>query len=53
MRRFYPIGTPGSPWTEDDKATWLARQSPERSYREEVIDKSGEEIAGGVDERGE
>ena len=39
MRRFYPIGTPGSPWTEDDKATWLARQSPERSYREEVIDK--------------
>lgn len=34
--RFYPIGTPGEPWTAADKATWLAQRTIERSYAEEV-----------------
>lgn len=37
MERFYPIGTPGTPWTEADKATWLARQAMQRSYREQAL----------------
>ena len=39
MERFYPIGTPGQPWTEADKATWFAEQTHRRSYREQVLDK--------------
>ncbi|PRP92340.1 Zinc carboxypeptidase [Enhygromyxa salina] len=39
VERFYPIGTPGQPWTDADKATWYARQKIERSYRDEVLDK--------------
>lgn len=39
MERFYPIGTPGQPWTDADKATWLAQQTRKRSYREQVLDK--------------
>lgn len=39
MERFYPIGSPGQPWTATEKAQWLARQSIRRSYRDEVLDK--------------
>jgi hypothetical protein len=39
MDRFYPIGTPGQPWTEADKAAWFAQQHVKRSYREQVLDK--------------
>ena len=39
MERFYPIGTPGQPWTDADKAAWLAQQTRKRSYREQVLDK--------------
>ncbi|MCE9684879.1 M14 family metallocarboxypeptidase [Shewanella sp. AS16] len=35
----YPIGTPGEPWGDVEKATWLARAGIKRSYREEVLDK--------------
>ncbi len=35
----YPIGTPGVPWGDADKAEWLGRQSVRRSYREEVLDR--------------
>ncbi|HET6566259.1 MAG TPA: M14 family metallocarboxypeptidase [Xanthomonadales bacterium] len=35
----YPIGTPGQPWGDSEKAEWLSRQSIRRSYREEVLDK--------------
>jgi hypothetical protein len=34
----YPIGTPGQPWTDDDKKSWLAQQSVQRSYGEMVLD---------------
>ena len=35
----YPIGTPGKQWGEDEKAAWLAAQSIQRSYSEEVLFK--------------
>ena len=38
MDRFYPIGTPGQPWTDDDRALWLAQQEIRRSYQREVRD---------------
>ena len=31
------IGTPGRPWDENDKATWLAQQSVKRAYADEVV----------------
>lgn len=34
---FYPIGTPGRPWGDAEKAAWLARQRKQRSYAEEVL----------------
>lgn len=34
---FYPIGTPGQPWGEAERAEWLGRQSRQRSYREDVV----------------
>lgn len=34
--RQYPIGTPGQPWTADDKQQWLAQQAVKRSYAEQV-----------------
>ncbi len=37
--RFYPIGTPGEPWTQDDKDTWRKAQRVQRSYRQEVLQK--------------
>jgi hypothetical protein len=39
MERFYPIGTPGQPWTDDDKVTWRNTQRVRRSYHEEVCTK--------------
>ena len=33
----YPIGTPGTPWNAEDKATWLSRQRVQRSYTAEVL----------------
>ncbi|MEO7916929.1 MAG: M14 family metallocarboxypeptidase [Dokdonella sp.] len=32
----YPIGTPGVPWSDAEKAEWLARQSIKRSYADDV-----------------
>lgn len=39
MERFYPIGTPGQPWTQPEKDAWFATQKPQRSYRDEVLQK--------------
>ena len=36
MDRFYPIGTPGEPWTNLERAAWLEQRPVKRSYREEV-----------------
>lgn len=33
----YPIGTPGTPWAEAEKAAWLSRQSAKRSYEDDVM----------------
>ena len=34
---FYPIGIPGQPWGEAEKAQWLARQRKQRSYADDVL----------------
>jgi hypothetical protein len=36
---FYRIGTPGTPWSNSERAEWLAQTKILRSYREEVLDK--------------
>jgi hypothetical protein len=33
----YPIGTPGQPWAEAERAAWRARTSRQRSYRDDVV----------------
>ena len=33
----YPIGTPGAPWGDSERAEWLSRQSRQRSYESEVL----------------
>jgi Zinc carboxypeptidase len=33
----YPIGTPGLPWGEAERAQWLARQVMQRSYASDVV----------------
>ncbi len=33
----YPIGTPGRPWGDEEKAEWLSRQSRQRSYEDDVL----------------
>ena len=33
----YPIGTPGTPWSEADKARWRAQQARRRSYADDVV----------------
>lgn len=33
----YPIGTPGQPWGEAEKAAWRARQQRQRSYADDVL----------------
>src|SRR5690606_8075361 len=35
--RFHPIGTPGTPWGDAEKADWLAQQSRRRSYNDDVV----------------
>ena len=37
MERFYPIGTPGRPWTAADARAWRDGQSVRRSYEEQVL----------------
>lgn len=39
MERFFPIGTPGTPWTDADRQAWFDSQSPKRSYRDEILAK--------------
>ena len=39
MERFYPVGTPGQPWTDSDKQQWFELQDIQRSYRDEVLSK--------------
>ena len=36
FRRVHPIGEPGRPWNDDEKAQWRARQVQRRSYAEVV-----------------
>ena len=33
----YPIGTPGKPWGEPEKAQWRSRQTRQRSYQADVL----------------
>ena len=33
----YPIGTPGTPWGDAERAEWLSRQTRHRSYEAEVL----------------
>lgn len=33
----YPIGTPGKPWGDAEKAQWLSRQTRQRSYTADVL----------------
>ncbi|MBX7194050.1 MAG: M14 family metallocarboxypeptidase [Sandaracinaceae bacterium] len=33
----YPIGSPGVPWSEAERAAWRARQHKQRSYADDVI----------------
>lgn len=35
----YPIGTVGIPWGKPERALWLARQTKQRSYAEDVLSK--------------
>eukprot|EP00980_Cylindrotheca_fusiformis_P017097 scaffold5249_cov86-Cylindrotheca_fusiformis.AAC.1 len=39
MKRFYPDGTPGTPWTKAEDAQWKAQVKVQRTYQEEVVDK--------------
>lgn len=34
---FYPVGTPGRPWGDAERAEWLVRQVRQRSYADEVL----------------
>jgi hypothetical protein len=33
----YPIGTPGTPWGDAERAAWLARQAIRRRYADDVL----------------
>ncbi|WP_308367519.1 MULTISPECIES: M14 family metallocarboxypeptidase [unclassified Microbulbifer] len=33
----YPIGTPGTPWGDAERAEWLSRQTRQRSYEADVL----------------
>lgn len=37
ISRFYPIGTPGTPWGAAEKAQWLGQQVRQRSYVDDVV----------------
>ncbi|MBY6212323.1 M14 family metallocarboxypeptidase [Microbulbifer agarilyticus] len=36
---FYPVGIPGTPWGDAERAEWLSRQVRHRSYESEVLSK--------------
>lgn len=36
--QFHPIGTPGQPWGDAEKAEWRARQRKQRDYGADVLD---------------
>jgi hypothetical protein len=36
---FQPLGTPGQPWGDAEKAQWRARQIKQRSYADDVVTK--------------
>ena len=38
IERFYPIGTPGQPWGETERAQWRAGQLRQRSHATDVVD---------------
>lgn len=48
LERFYPIGTPGEPWTDAETTAWRETCSVQRSYRDEVLNRV-EDIAGAFD----
>ena len=37
VAQFYPIGTPGQPWGDAERAQWRARQQRQRSYHDDVV----------------
>jgi hypothetical protein len=37
MERFHPIGTPGQPWGDAEKAEWLKTQRRQRSHADDVV----------------
>lgn len=37
LQAFYPIGVPGQPWGDAERALWHSRQQPRRSYQAEVV----------------
>ncbi len=39
MNSHFPIGTPGTPWTDVEKRLWFESRSIERSYQDEVLAK--------------
>lgn len=44
----YPVGTPGTPWGDAERAQWLARQARHRSYATDVLsvlERIGEQFA--------
>ena len=41
LERFHPIGTPGQPWGETERAQWRAAQVRRRSYAGEVVEAIG------------
>lgn len=36
-QRFYPIGTPGQPWGDEERSQWRATQPRQRLYAEDVV----------------
>lgn len=36
--RFYPIGTPGTPWTDFERTQWKMGMKVQRSYKKDVLD---------------
>ncbi|MCR9161336.1 MAG: M14 family metallocarboxypeptidase [Nannocystaceae bacterium] len=39
MERFYPIGTPGVPWTQTERDAWWSQREIVRSYAQEVLQR--------------
>ena len=47
----YPIGTPGTPWSEEQKKQWRDSQRIQRSYKDEVLSKIPQLPSGYVTEQ--